>query len=417
MTGVEKKQKTKLETGLKTKRSIFTVLWIILCVLGAAFKIIWDILWRFPKMDIAARQAYLQKRASGLLQTMGISLEQQGVALLTRSCLRAANHVSWLDIVVLYACGPCRFIAKAEVERLPLIGRIARNAGTLFINRSSIKDAIRISNTVAKALKKGDCVAFFPEGTTSPGDGLLPLHASLFESAVQAQSCVQTAVLRFHTSKDTRACHDASYVGNTTLVGTLWRTLRHGDIRALVVGLEPMHIAASAKRRVVCARVQDEMETTLNHLNYNRQALLAARAGQCDDKTMNQIDEELQRIFFSDARQWIASGMAQVHQLQKTIDNYEGSRAALMNVRQAFHYLKGGSRMVGFAEFGRSAMVCEECLDSWITGKKTIPASVALFALQSLEDLNKWLKDLELGHVSLLHAAMFEKAAQDAKAI
>lgn len=341
---------------------------------------------------------------------MRIPLEQQGAPFLKTHCLRVSNHVSWLDIVVLYACGSCRFIAKAEIANFPLVGRIAKNANTLFLNRSSIKDAIRMSETVSKALTQGDCVAFFPEGTTSNGTGLLPLHASLFEGAIAAQCPVQGVVVRFHTSDSTRACHDAAYV-HTSMIGTLWRILRHGDIKARVIGLEPIEVTGKDERRKISVYVQNQMEATLNHLNYNRgEMLAAAQAIGQGDVTEKSIDFELQNIFFDEAKELIENARAQLPQLKSDLLT-PASKQALMQTRQTFHILKGSARMVGYSELGKAAQAVEHCLNGAINAKQPVSDDLVQFTIRSLDQLDVWVKELKQGGLSHMKASSYVEAA------
>src|SRR5207342_3377123 len=90
-----------------------------------------------------------------------------------------ANHISWLDILVLHASRHCRFVSKSDVAHWPLIGRLATAAGTMYIERESRRDALRIVHHMTEALASGDILAVFPEGTTSDGVTLLPFHANL----------------------------------------------------------------------------------------------------------------------------------------------------------------------------------------------------------------------------------------------
>jgi hypothetical protein len=68
----------------------------------------------------------------------------------------------------------------------PLIGTLATGAGTLYIERESRRDAMRVVHHMAEALQAGDILAVFPEGTTSDGISLLPFHANLIQAAISA---------------------------------------------------------------------------------------------------------------------------------------------------------------------------------------------------------------------------------------
>jgi 1-acyl-sn-glycerol-3-phosphate acyltransferase len=72
-------------------------------------------------------------------------------------------------------------------RRWPLIGTLATGAGTLYIERESRRDAMRVVHQMAAGLRAGDILAVFPEGTTSDGVGLLPFHANLIQAAISAR--------------------------------------------------------------------------------------------------------------------------------------------------------------------------------------------------------------------------------------
>jgi 1-acyl-sn-glycerol-3-phosphate acyltransferase len=65
--------------------------------------------------------------------------------------LLVANHISWLDILVMHAARHCRFVSKSEVKHWPLIGTLATGAGTLYIERESRRDAMRVVHQMADA--------------------------------------------------------------------------------------------------------------------------------------------------------------------------------------------------------------------------------------------------------------------------
>ena len=75
---------------------------------------------------------------------------------------------------------------------------------------------------VAEALEAGDTVAVFPEGTTSDGTTLLPFHANLLQAAIATQTPVQPVALRY-ADRDHPVSAAAAYVGDTTLLASVWR--------------------------------------------------------------------------------------------------------------------------------------------------------------------------------------------------
>src|SRR6185295_16037591 len=131
-----------------------------------------------------------------LLRLLGIALHSSGTPR-QGATLIVANHVSWLDILAINAVHPCRFVSKADVRHWPLIGWLVACGGTLFIERERKRDALRVVHQVADALRQGQTLAVFPEGTTSDGHGLLPFHANLLQAAVATSTPVQPVALRF----------------------------------------------------------------------------------------------------------------------------------------------------------------------------------------------------------------------------
>lgn len=92
-----------------------------------------------------------------------------------------ANHLSYLDIIVLAAHQPLVFVAKSEVRRWPAIGWIAAQAGTIFIDRTRRGDVARVTCEIERLVSEGVRVCIFPEGTSSDGSEVLPFHTSLLE--------------------------------------------------------------------------------------------------------------------------------------------------------------------------------------------------------------------------------------------
>lgn len=192
------------------------------------------ILFVFPRLDPAQREARVQAWARGMLARLGVRLELRGDPPLSGPMLLVANHISWLDIVVMHAARYCRFVAKADVKRWPLVGTLATGAGTIYIERESRLDALRVVHRVAESLGRGDVVAVFPEGTTSDGGGVLPFHANLIQAALSAGAPVQPVALGFVDSATGSASLTASYIGEDTLVASLWRALTGPPITAIV---------------------------------------------------------------------------------------------------------------------------------------------------------------------------------------
>jgi 1-acyl-sn-glycerol-3-phosphate acyltransferase len=179
----------------------------------------------FPRWEQPRRDATVQAWARRMLHVLGIPLHVSGPVPERGPVLLVANHLSWLDILVLHAARHCRFVSKSDVKHWPLIGTLATGGGTLYIEREKRRDAMRVVHHMAESLREGDLVAVFPEGTTGDGQALLPFHANLIQAAISAQAPVQPVGLRFVDERTGGDSIGPLYLGDDTLVGSLWRAL------------------------------------------------------------------------------------------------------------------------------------------------------------------------------------------------
>ncbi len=212
---------------------------------------------RFPSGDAAERQRHIRWWSAKLVRMAGLDLRVSGTPR-PGATLLIANHVSWLDIAALHAAVPqARFVSKADVLHWPLLGWLIRGAGTLFIERDRKRDALRVVHAMADALRAGDTVAVFPEGTTGEGPELLPFHANLLQAAIATATPIQPAVLRFADAGQ-RFSPAVTFVGDTTLLQSLWRV---ATARGLVVHVDLLlsQASAHADRRALAETLRSTM--------------------------------------------------------------------------------------------------------------------------------------------------------------
>ncbi|MEK8031908.1 lysophospholipid acyltransferase family protein [Ideonella sp. DXS29W] len=217
---------------------------------------------RFPALSAQERVARVRWWSAKLLRLLGIELEVVGKPR-PGAALVVANHISWLDIAVIHAaCPHARFVSKADVLRWPLLGWLIRSVGTLFIERERKRDAVRVVHEVATALSRGETVAVFPEGTTGPGDAVLPFHANLLQAAIASEVPVQAVALRYH-EPGLRFAVSAQYINEMTLVQSMWRVV---CARGLAVRVRFLLSEGSthADRRALAAHLRDEIQQALS---------------------------------------------------------------------------------------------------------------------------------------------------------
>ena len=205
----------------------------------------WWIHAHFPRLSAEQREMRVQVWSLQFLALWDIHLKVLGQPVLNGPALIVANHISWLDISVIHAARHCRFVAKSDIRQWPLIGTLATGSGSLYIERTNRKDALRMVKDMADAMRDGDVVAVFPEGTTSDGRDILPFHANLLQSAILAQAPVQPMSLKFIDAATGETSFAPCYIGDDTLIGSIWRTLTSSRIIAVVHFGEPQ----SAKGR------------------------------------------------------------------------------------------------------------------------------------------------------------------------
>ncbi len=137
--------------------------------------------WAVPRPRRFRYRAAFQTAWGRAVRTiLGLRVDVRGRAPKGDRLLFVSNHLGYLDVPVLAGILPISFVAKSEVARWPLLGAMARAAGTLFIARD---DRRRLKGFVAEAagrLRSGENLLVFPEGTSSRGEAVLPFRSAAF---------------------------------------------------------------------------------------------------------------------------------------------------------------------------------------------------------------------------------------------
>jgi 1-acyl-sn-glycerol-3-phosphate acyltransferase len=209
----------------------------------------------FPFLPVKLQRALKARWSGQLLDALGVRLRVAGTP--PGAGLVVANHISWLDIYAINALVPTAFVAKDDVRGWPVIGWLSSRTETLFIERGSRSAAMRIKDRLTEQLQAGNCVALFPEGTTSDGAAVLPFHSALFQAPIDAGTAIAPIIVRY-TGSDGQRSAAPVYIGDTSL----WQCLR-AIVRAdgLIVhlsfltgidpdGMDRRRIAEQIRRRI-----------------------------------------------------------------------------------------------------------------------------------------------------------------------
>ncbi|MFI5310701.1 MAG: lysophospholipid acyltransferase family protein [Gemmatimonadales bacterium] len=139
----------------------------------------------------------LRSWARGLIWASGVKVVVHGDEnRRAESQIFVANHVSRFDVLALASqLRHVKFVAKAELARIPVFGRGARAVGTLYIQRDKRQSSFETYREAAAQIGDGASVVVFAEGTRSPGYELRPFKKGPFVLAISAQAPVVPTVV------------------------------------------------------------------------------------------------------------------------------------------------------------------------------------------------------------------------------
>ncbi|MEU8268774.1 lysophospholipid acyltransferase family protein [Sphaerisporangium sp. NPDC049002] len=243
-------------------------------LLGAVAVMLVGLPWAFvaPRFGDARRAVVAMVWARLFLWVLGVRLEvrQAGGSMMpaerggpvvaggsavapaeTGGALLVANHVSWLDPLVIAATMQCRPLAKSEIAEWPVIRSLVAGGGAIFIDRDRLSTLPATVRTVADALRAGQSVAAFPEGTTWCGRGVGPFRPAMFQAAIDAGAPVRPIGLRF-CDRDGELATGPAFVGDDTLLASLGRVIA---ARGLVVEVTMFPVIAYGSEEHVTRRV------------------------------------------------------------------------------------------------------------------------------------------------------------------
>ena len=213
----------------------------------------------FGPLDQARRNRIIGAWSRGLLRVCGARLAVNGAAPSpelaatgvagSNGRVVVANHISWIDVFALDAALPCRFVAKSEIGRWPLLGWLVSLAGTLYLERGRRHAVAAINRTLREHLQRGETLALFPEGTTTDGTTVLPFHANLLAPAMDVRAPVWPVALRY--TERGRFSTAPAFDGDKTLLQSLWGTLTAERLVIELTFLPPLDVDAAPTRHAL----------------------------------------------------------------------------------------------------------------------------------------------------------------------
>lgn len=152
--------------------------------------------------------------------------------------LWAANHVSWMDIPVMGSVVPAFFLSKAEVESMPVFGRLARACGSLFIKRGS-GDSGKVAGQITDFLTQGHSILFYPEGTTTEGTHIKKIYGKLLQAAIDADKPIQPMVVCY-VNKKGELDSSVPFAGDLSFIQSFLNVMDSEPVKAYILPLDPI---------------------------------------------------------------------------------------------------------------------------------------------------------------------------------
>lgn len=237
----------------------FTKLWYWLQIGAHVIGGVCILSFIFPFLTRPRKDQKIQAWSKRLLKIFNIHLAVQDAHLLIDSpYLMTSNHISWIDIHVINAFKPIRFVAKSEVEGWPVFGWMAKQLGTVFIRRDSSRHARQVVGQMAQVLKT-ESICIFPEGTSTTGECVLPFRPNLFEAAIASRAPVFPLAIQYISRSTGERSEAPAFVGDMGLLESMANILSTRDLQATLTVLSPYRhgIEPSLDRKQLAAHAQE----------------------------------------------------------------------------------------------------------------------------------------------------------------
>lgn len=193
----------------------------------------------FPFLVQEKKHKKIQEWSKRLLDIFNIELVVQDAMLLgSIPNLIVSNHISWLDIHVINAFKPTRFVAKSEVASWPIFGWMATQLGTVFIRRDSARHARLVVANMVDVLKT-QSICIFPEGTSTIGSSVLPFKPNLFESAIIGQTPVYPIAIQYLSKMTGLRSESPAFIGDMGLLESMSKIIHEPYLIAQITILPP----------------------------------------------------------------------------------------------------------------------------------------------------------------------------------
>ena len=160
-----------------------------------------------PVRRARTRRWVKQVWGGGMMRIMGVRVVTEGRPP-PSGALVVSNHLGYLDIPMLDSVAPMIFVARADLRRWPFWGFMASIGGTIYVDRATKRDVLRVRREMGEAMACGDKVILFPEATSTAGATILPLKPALLADAAADRTPVYWLTVSYRTPPGGPAARD-----------------------------------------------------------------------------------------------------------------------------------------------------------------------------------------------------------------
>lgn len=216
-------------------RSMFRGFFLVLLTVGVYLRYLFRKSGRNEEGILFQAQRAITDWSRHCLGCMGICLSIEG-EVPEGPVLLCPNHATYLDVFAMGAACRTFFVSKADVEGWPGIGRVCVGSRNILVPRERRSAITEVNTLISDRLTQGFSVCVFLEGTTSANEDVLPFHASLVQSAIDAEIPLVPVGIRWSCRKeDVDIGEDVAYWKDDHVLGShLFRVLGLSGVEVTV---------------------------------------------------------------------------------------------------------------------------------------------------------------------------------------
>lgn len=203
---------------------------------------VWPVALYSERLDRRLKNYVMRHWYRNVLRILGVKVVVKGTPPKPPFYL-VANHLSYIDMLVLAQETDCLFVSKGDVEHWPVIGFMVKSLYILFIDRQNKRDTARVNKLLAHAMEAGECFAIFAESRISCGHDVMPFKSALIQPALDNHVPVYWAALHYQSPPNAPSANKVVvWWRPEAFFPHIFRLMKHPGVTATVTfGSEPVY--------------------------------------------------------------------------------------------------------------------------------------------------------------------------------